>query len=57
MSINALMPISGRNKKLAAIARVPANDSERSDEFRRKLLHALFATQCSSQKESTLAAI
>ena len=33
------------------------NESERPDEFRCKFLHALLATQCSSQNESILARI
>ena len=40
------------------VAPVPAEDErERSDELRREGLHALFATQCSSQNESILARI
>lgn len=33
------------------------DESERLDEFRRELLHALVATQCSSQKDSILSRI
>ena len=33
------------------------DESEGPDEFRREILHALLATQCSSQNESILARI
>jgi hypothetical protein len=38
-------------------ARPGEDESERPDEFRRELPHALLATQCSSQNESILVRI